>query len=307
MHNSFNSLNEIKLIKQAISEPKDMNKLINIIAHRSNEQRQEIFKTYTEHYKISIIDDFKLELKGPFQKTAVALFYTPVDYDCYQINKAFKGLTNDEDTLIEILSTRSNNRIKEINNRFPQMYEGKILDNVINSETSGFFCKILLKLLKGERSNNSQPNEEDCQNCAKQLKEAEKNENIREKVYLKIFTEKSREEFELITRYYYNLYNKTLLETIEDLFSRYVKKIFKSLFYSLLNLGDYFAYRINEALNSFLIKDKVLIRVVVAQDKIDIKTIKQYYKQKFKKDLYKMIQEKIKGDYRNLLVALIGK
>ena len=307
MENSFNSLNDAKFIKQAISEPKDMNRLINIIAHRSNEQRQEIFKTYSEHYNISIMEDFKLELKGPFRKTAVALFYTPVDYDCYHLNKAFKGLTNDEDTIIEILSTRSNNRIKEIKNRFPQMYEGKNLDKVINSETSGFFCKILLKLLEGERSNNTQPIEEDCQDCAKQLKEAEKNEKIREEVYLKIFTEKSREEFELITRCYYNLYNKTLLETIEDLFSRYVKKIFKSLFYSLLNLGEYFAYRINEALNSFMLNDKVLIRVVVTQDIVDIKTIKQNYKQKFKKDLYKMIQEKIKGDYRNILVALIGK
>ena len=307
MENSFNSLNDAKFIKQAISEPKDMNKLINIIAHRSNEQRQEIFKTYSEHYNISIMEDFKLELKGPFRKTAVALFYTPVDYDCYHLNKAFKGLTNDEDTIIEILSTRSNNRIKEIKNRFPQMYEGKSLDKVINSETSGFFCKILLKLLEGERSNNTQPIKEDCQDCAKQLKEAEKNEKIREEVYLKIFTEKSREEFELITRCYYNLYNKTLLETIEDLFSRYVKKIFKSLFYSLLNLGEYFAYRINEALNSFMLNDKVLIRVVVTQDIVDIKTIKQNYKQKFKKDLYKMIQEKIKGDYRNILVALIGK
>ena len=307
MENSFNSLNDAKFIKQAISEPKDMNRLINIIAHRSNEQRQEIFKTYSEHYNISIMEDFKLELKGPFLKTACALFYTPVDYDCYHLNKAFKGLTNDEDTIIEILSTRSNNRIKEIKNRFPQMYEGKSLDKVINSETSGFFCKILLKLLEGERSNNTQPLEEDCQDCAKQLKEAEKNEKIREEVYLKIFTEKSREEFELITRCYYNLYNKTLLETIEDLFSRYVKKIFKSLFYSLLNLGEYFAYRINEALNSFMLNDKVLIRVVVTQDIVDIKTIKQNYKQKFKKDLYKMIQEKIKGDYRNILVALIGK
>ena len=307
MENSFNSLNDAKFIKQAISEPKDMNRLINIIAHRSNEQRQEIFKTYSEHYNISIMEDFKLELKGPFLKTACALFYTPVDYDCYHLNKAFKGLTNDEDTIIEILSTRSNNRIKEIKNRFPQMYEGKNLDKVINSETSGFFCKILLKLLEGERSNNTQPIEEDCQDCAKQLKEAEKNEKIREEVYLKIFTEKSREEFELITRCYYNLYNKTLLETIEDLFSRYVKKIFKSLFYSLLNLGEYFAYRINEALNSFMLNDKVLIRVVVTQDIVDIKTIKQNYKQKFKKDLYKMIQEKIKGDYRNILVDLIVK
>ena len=307
MQKSFNSLHEAKMIKQAISIPQDMNRLINIIAHYSNEKRQQIFKSYLENYNISIIDDFKLQLSGPFQKTAAALFYTPVDYDCYHLNKALRGLTTDEDTLIEILSTRSNSQIKEIKNRYPQMFEGKKLDKVINSETSGFFCKILLKLLEGERSNNSQPIEADCQNCAIQLKEAEKNEKIREEVYLKIFTEKSREEFSLITKCYYNLYKKTLLENIEDLFSRYVKKIFKTIIYSLLSPSEYFAYRINKALNSFLLNDKVLIRVIVSRDEIDIERIKKYYKQIFKKDLYKVIQEKIDGDYQNLLIALIGK
>ena len=187
------------------------------------------------------------------------------------------------------------------------MFDGKYIDKVVNSETSGYFCKILLKLLEGERSNNSQPIEEDCQNCAQQLKEAEKDEKIREEVYLKTFTEKSRDEFVLITKCYYNLYKKTLLETIENLFRSYVKKVFKTIIYSLLSPSEYFAYRINKALNSFVLNDKILIRVIVSRDEIDIERIKKYYKQIFKKDLYSMIQEKTKGDYRNILLALVGK
>ena len=304
---SFDPLNEAKMLKQSLCKPKDMNKLINIVAHRSNEQRQQILNSFQSNYNASLIENLKSELSGNFQKAVIALFYAPADYDCYHINKAVKGLTTNEDTLIEILATRSNNRIKEINERFPKMYDGKNLIRVINSETSGVFQKILVKILKGERSNNRHPNEDDCKNLAIQLNDAETKKELREDIYIKIFTEKSREEFILITKYYYSLYKKNIFETIDRLFNGDVKKIFKAITYALLSPSEYFAYRINKAIKSFMTNDNILIRVIVSRDEIDIERIKRYYKQQFKKDLYTTIQEETSGDYRNLLLALIGK
>ena len=181
---SFDPLNEAKMLKQSLCKPKDMNKLINIVAHRSNEQRQQILNSFQSNYNASLIENLKSELSGNFQKAVIALFYAPADYDCYHINKAVKGLTTNEDTLIEILATRSNNRIKEINERFPKMYDGKNLIRVINSETSGVFQKILVKILKGERSNNRHPNEDDCKNLAIQLNDAETKKELREDIYI---------------------------------------------------------------------------------------------------------------------------
>ena len=308
MKKSFEPLYDVKLIKQSMtSRPKDINKLINIVAHRSNEQRQQILNYYTDNYNICLKEDLKSELSGNLKKTVVALFYTPVDYDCYQLNKAVRGLTTDEDTIIEILSTRSNTRIKEIKERYPQMYI-KDLTKVIINETSGFFSSILLKLLEGKRSNNSNPNEEECKRFAIKLKDAEANKDLREEIYMKVFIEKSREEFSLITKWYYNLYKKTVLETIKDLFSGDVKKVFKTIYYSLLNPNEYFAYKINKAIKALFTKDKDIIRILVSRDKeVDIDKIKNNYKKIFKKDLYSTIKEEINGDYRNLLLALIGR
>ena len=97
------------------------------------------------------------------------------------------------------------------------------------------------------------------------------------------------------------------METIDRLFSGDVKKIFKAITYALLSPSEYFAYRINKAIKSFMTNDNILIRVIVSRDEIDIERIKRYYKQQFKKDLYTTIQEETSGDYRNLLLALIGK
>lgn len=49
---------------------------------------------------------------------AVDLFKTPVEYDVDVCYTAMKGLGTDEDALIEIVGTRSNQRLKEIKARY---------------------------------------------------------------------------------------------------------------------------------------------------------------------------------------------
>jgi hypothetical protein len=48
------------------------------------------------------------------------LFYSPVEYDCYELHRAIKGLAIDEEVLIEILTSRSNKRLHAINSLYPQ-------------------------------------------------------------------------------------------------------------------------------------------------------------------------------------------
>ena len=311
MNQSIQSVNDplidAKNIKQSISAPKDMNKLINIVAYRSNEQRQLIKDSYLQNFKCNIQDELKSELSGNFQKAVVALFYTPVDYDCYQLYKAMKGFGTDEDVLIEIIATRSNKRIAEIKDRYPQFSQGKELKAHIASETSGFLKKILLELLEGKRSDNRHPDQQACEEEAVKLQEAEKNKEIREDVYKNIFTQKSKEEFTLIATSYYKKTNQTLLQSIEHLFSGDSKRILTAIAYALLSPSEFFSDRIHKAIKSFLTKDNTLIRVLVSRDEVDIERIKKYYKQKYKEDLYTTVNNEIKGDYGSLLRALIRK
>ena len=299
---------DAKLIKQSISKPKDMNQLIQIVANRSNSQRQIIAQSYFNLYNISIFDDLKSELSGHFEDAVIALFYTPVDYDCYQLHKAMKGLGTNEDTLIEILATRSNNRIAEIKKRYPEMYPGKDLTKEVESDTSGFFKKILIRLLDGARPNKPNPDQEQCENCAKMIYDAESlNKEALQNTYILIFTQKSREEFALIAKIFYQWYSKTIFQEIEKMFSGDVRKVLKAITYALLSPSEYFAYRINKAIKGFGTNDTILIRVLVSRDEIDIQRIKRYYKQLYGKSLYEAIKEDVSGDYGNLLLALIGQ
>ena len=300
-------LQDAKLIKQSISKPKNFNQLIDIVSHRSNAQRQNIVQAYYNNYNISIFDDLKSELSGNFKEAVIALFYTPIDYDCYQLYKAMKGLGTNEDTLIEIIATRSNNSINAIKARYPQMYN-KNLVSAVQSDTSGFFRQILMELLKAERPNNPNPDQKQCEDCAKMLYDAEKlKKEALQSTYILMFTQKSKEEFALISKIYYQWYSKTFFDSIESNFSGDVRKVLKAITYALLSTSEYFAYRINKAIKGFGTNDTILIRVLVSRDEIDINRIKRYYKQLYKKELYDAVSDDVSGDYRYLLLALIGK
>ena len=107
-------------------------------------------------------------MSGNFKEAVIDLFYIPVEFDCIQLCKAMKGLGTNEDSLIEILATRSNERIKEIILFYNQQFQRDLIKD-IESDTSGFFREVLKKLLEASRSNNPYLNESESEKCEKDL------------------------------------------------------------------------------------------------------------------------------------------
>ena len=303
----FNPLTDAQMIKQSLSKPKNLNTLIQIVTHRSNEQRQQIMQEYYHQYQINLHEEFLNNLSGNFKETIISLFYTPTDYDCYQIYKAVTGLGTNEETLIEIISSRTNEELNKIKQRYPQMYKSDLIE-LIKSETSGHLQKILITLLQVDRPCNIIPNEQVCEESAKRLYDSQngKKDNLYNS-FVYVFTQKSREELALICKIYYNIYNKTLLDVVESSFSGNGRRVLKAIIYSLLSPSEYFAYRINKALKGFITNDNTLIRILVSRDEIDSDRIKRYYYQLYGITLYEHVNQKTSGDYKNLLLSLIGE
>ena len=193
MEQAFNPIQEAQIIKQAQNKPKNPDAIINIVAYRSNNQRQQIAQAYFNQFNKQIQDDFRSNFSSSFQEALVALFYTPIDYDCYQIYSAMKGFGTNEDTLIEVIATRSNERINQIKVRYEQLYK-KVLVKEIDSETSGFFKRILLALLQAERQVNPNPNEQYCDDCAKRLYASQSEKKKFCKKLILIYSPKNQEK-----------------------------------------------------------------------------------------------------------------
>ena len=278
--------------------------LIKVVANRTSSQRQKIKLAYKTAYGRDLIEDLKKELHGKFEDAMVALFQDPIEFDCVSLRNAMKGAGTDEDTLIEIIVSRTPPILKQIIARYKQMYN-KDLEADVKSETSGTLQKLLISILQCNRSVNTQVNQAQMANIAKEIYDAGEGKiGTDESVFNKYFVTLSPYELAAVAQNYHKLTGHTILDAIEKEFSGASKKAFKTIVYALISPSEYFATRVQEAIKGFGTNDKLLIRVLISRDEIDMPQIKQYFKQLYNKDMVKAVEDDISGDYKKLMVEL---
>ena len=301
----FDPNSDAEVLKNAMKS-KDEDKIIKIICKRTYDERQKIKEVYNKKYNSDIIKDLKDTFHGDFEDAVTGLFYTSIDYDCVQLKKAVQGLGTDENTLIEILCTRPYDVIEKIKKRYSELYPGSTLLNDIEDDTSGNFRNLLVALLSTKRNKNkNEIDKNECEKCAKMLYEAgEKKIGTDEEVFIKIFTEKSRNEFLCIAQLYFDLTKHTLLQAIEKEFYSDTKNCLIGILYAILSPSEFFAKCINRAIKGLGTDDTSLIRILITRKETDMHLIKDFYKKLFKQDMIKDIEDDTSGNYRKILIEL---
>jgi hypothetical protein len=295
---------DAEVLRNSMKGSANQEKIIKLITNRTNEERQKIKAEYNTLYNSDLIKDLQKELSGHYEDVVVALFYTPIDYDCFQLRKAVKGLGTDEEALIEILATRSPQDIEQIKLRYAEMYPGRNVISDIEGDTSGNFRKILVALLKANRPANSQSDMEECEKCAKLLHEATERKKVDADVFTKIFTEKSQADFIRIAQLYYKLTKKTILSVVEKEFSGDCKEALIGIIYAMLSPAEYFAKKVYKAVKGLGTDNNTLIRILITRDEKDMPQIKQFFKQLYKKDMIQAIKDDTSGNYQKILIEL---
>ena len=297
--------NDVEALRKAMEGwGTDEATLIKIIANRNNAQRQAIKAQYKATYGRDLIEDLKKETHGKLEDAFVALFTEPIEYDADTLREGMKGLGTNEDTLIEIITSRSPQQIQAIKACYQKKYS-RDLEADIKKETSGTLQKILITLLQGSRSTNSHPNQAQCQAIAKEIFDAgEAKLGTDESVFNKYFGILSPYELACVAQHYHKLTGHTILDAIDKEMHGDSKKAYRTIVYATLSPSEYFATRVNEAIKGAGTKDRLLMRVLITRDEIDMPTIKQYYKQLYGKDMVEAIRKDISGDYQKLMIEL---
>jgi hypothetical protein len=280
--------------------------LIKICANRTNAQRQQIKFAYKAAFGRDLIADLKSELHGKFEDAMVALFTEPIEYDADQLREAMKGLGTNEDTLIEIIASRSAAQLAAIKAKFKEKYN-RDLENDVKKETHGTLQHLLISLLQGSRSANTQVNQAQMAAVAQEIYQAgEAKLGTDESVFNKYFCTLSPYELASMAQQYHKLTGHTILQAIDKEFHGDSKKALRTIVYATLSPSEYFATRVNDAIKGWGTKDHLLIRILITRDEIDMPQIKQYYKQLYGKDMVQAVKSDISGDYRTLMLGIIG-
>ena len=278
--------------------------LIKICANRTNAQRQQMKAAYKSLYGRDLIADLKSELNGKFEDAMVALFTEPLEYDVDQLREGMKGLGTNEDTLIEIIASRSPAQLKAIAAKYKEKYK-RDLEQDIKKETHGTLEHLLVSLLQGSRSTNMKPDQAKAAAIAQEIfKAGEAKLGTDESVFNKYFCSLSPYELAAMAQQYHKITGHTILQAIDKEFHGDSKKALRTIVYATLSPSEYFATRVNEAIKGWGTKDHLLIRILVTRDEIDMPQIKQYYKQLYGKDMVEAVKNDISGDYQKLMVEL---
>ncbi|XP_056145963.1 annexin A1a [Lampris incognitus] len=282
----------------------DENTIIDVLVKRSNEQRQQIKEAYHKASGKPLESALKSALKGELEDVVLALLKTPAQYDAQQLKLAMKGLGTDEDTLIEILASRTNREILAIKKAYKEENK-KELEDDIKSDTSGDFRNALHALCKAGRTDGV--NDELADSDARALYEAgEQRKGTDSSVFIDILTTRSAPHLRKVFERY-SKYSKVDVSKAIDLEMKGdIESCLTAIVKCMGSRPAFFAEKLHLAMKGKGTRTKILTRVMVSRSEVDMKRIKQEYKKKYGKTLTQDILDDTKGDYEKILLALCG-
>ncbi len=121
----------------------DEETIINITTMRSNKERIAIRTTYKSAFGRDLITDLDSELNSNLKLATIGMWRSPIEFDALEIYHACKGLGTDEDSLSEVIGSRSNRRLNEIKIAYEQIIKEN-LETRISDETSGDYRKLVI-------------------------------------------------------------------------------------------------------------------------------------------------------------------
>ncbi|MEE6514980.1 hypothetical protein FKM82_023454 [Ascaphus truei] len=302
---NFEPSNDVEKLAEALAAKGGKHQaILDIVTCRSNDQRQQVISLYKEAFKQDLVQNVKGALSGSLENVIVGLLKTPAEYDAQELKAAMKGLGTNEATLNEILCTRSNLQLREIQARYKQDFKTD-LEKDLSSETSESYTELLLALAKGKREKDSgiiDYGQIDQDSKALSALGTKNSPNAGQ--WIKILTERNPGHLRRVFEQYEKCSPVDVEGSIKNQFKGDFQKALLTLVSVMKNTPLYFADRLHSAMKGVGTDDKTLTRIFISRSETDLLSIRVEFKKKYGKSLYSSIQGEMKGDYQSSLLSL---
>ncbi|XP_076880287.1 annexin A2b isoform X2 [Brachyhypopomus gauderio] len=281
--------------------------IIDILTKRTYTQRRDIAFEYERKAKKDIVTALKGALSGSLENVIMGLMKSTAQYDAFELRASVKGLGTDEESLIEMVCSRSNEELLEIKKVYRDVFK-KDLEKDVAGDTSGDFAKLLLALVEAKRDDPSNVVDyEKIDSDARALYEAGvKRKGTDVATWITIFSERSVPHLQKVFERYKNYSPYDIKDSIRKEVKGDLEKSFLTLVECFENKQLYFASKLNEAMKGKGVKEKVVNRIIISRCEIDLLKIRKEFKKQFSKSLYATIVEHTRGDYQRALLNLCG-
>uniref|UniRef100_A0A8C7T0L8 Annexin n=1 Tax=Oncorhynchus mykiss TaxID=8022 RepID=A0A8C7T0L8_ONCMY len=242
----------------------DEDVIINIVANRSNEQRQEIRQAFKSILGRDLMKDLKSELSKNLERLIIGLMLTPAEFDAKMMRKAMEGAGTDEHALIEILVTRSNGEIHAMNAAYRAGEAYSVLHHNNNNNNSPLVCELA----------------DACNEDSDDM----------EIKFMSILCTRSFPHLRRVFQEFVRCSNKDIEQIIKKEMSGDVKQAMYGIVRSVKNQSNYFAERLYKAMKGMGTDDRALIRIMVSRSEVDLFNIRKEFKETHDCSLHEFIQ-----------------
>lgn len=283
----------------------DEKTIIQVLGRRTPEEVVTICKTYRHNLGCDLQKELKKETSGNFSKLLVAITTPPADFDAELTHKAIEGLGTDESLLIEVLVGRSNSEIRDIKEAYKVLY-GKDISDEVKGDTSGHVKTLFAALLEGCRNETGHGNVESDVDALYRAGEGKFGTD--EKAIINLLTRCPEEHLRAVFEMYQRRYRADANEVIQKEFSGDLRKALLSVVDCIQNRPRWIARHFEKAMAGLGTDDSKLIRLVTRfRHPAIMNKVKEAYRLEFDKTLADRIHGETSGDFRKLLLELIGE
>lgn len=284
----------------------DEKAVIDILTGCDSQQRSSLLVAYKTNYGKDLLAELKSELTGNFETVCLALMRTMPELDAFCCHQAIQGLGTDENCLIEILVTRTNAEIAALKEAYTRLYR-KDLERDIKGDTSGTFRRILVSLLQGRPGDEASVDARKVQaDCEAIFAAGEGQCGTDESVFVQVICGNSHKHFMHVFDAYITKTGHDIKTAVKREFSGDSEQAFLKYIAALQNKTDYFATRLYDSMKGLGTRDHDLIRLILSRAEIDLQDIKDAYFIKYKKQLREQIADECSGDYKKVLLKVVG-
>ncbi|XP_043270097.1 annexin B9-like [Venturia canescens] len=278
--------------------------LIEVLANRTNLQRQEIATQFKTLYGKDLVKDLKSETSGNFENLLVAMMTPLPQYYAKELHDAMSRIGTDENVLIEVLCTLSNHEIRVIKQAYQAMY-GRSLEDDLMDDTSGNFKRLMVSLCCANRDESFEVDPDAVATDVRNLLQAgELRFGTDESVFNAVLVQRNIPQLQHIFQKYELETGHSFETAIENEFSGDIKKGLLAIVKCVKDRPAFFAEQLYKSMKGLGTDDARLIRLIVTRSEVDLGEIKRSFAQNQGESLESCISGDCSGSYKKCLLAL---
>ncbi|KAI0531295.1 hypothetical protein KFK09_000848 [Dendrobium nobile] len=287
----------------------DEKAIIEVLGHREARNRAEISRCYYMLYNESLIYRLKSELSGDFQRAVILWTEDPSKRDAELAHKALKQ-KKDQDiwVILEIACSSSSDHLIEVRQTYCLLFHTSLEEDIESQfAQQGQLKEFLLRLVSSYRYEGEDVDEQLVKSEANSLFCAIREQRPYHEV-IRVLSTRSKAHLNAIFQHYKQEYGISIIEDIEcnsgD--DKKLSSIIKVAICCLQSPEKHFAQVVNTSIIGLGTDEDSLTRAIVTRAEIDMKLIKEEYKDRYNRTLHDDVVGDTSGYYRDFLLTLLG-